>query len=161
MKILSIDPGTRPGYVVLEGSVVRPRRYFRGQMLPAICAAGLSYSPDWGPIDAVVVEGQWLAGAQKKEAVLQLAIRAGWQLHEAASDYDCPAHVIRVATWRAALGGKSASKTVLQNRCELSLEPIETAVLAATGASPTRLGDLLDAILIGWGFHLSPQRSFD
>lgn len=150
--ILAIDPGRKPGYALLDTSVLVPRRYFRVSLplivgwwtaLPAVRA------------DVVVAERQWLGGPKRKDAILDLAFTAGWQLACACVQTRGLPHAQDVRMWRQTLRAGGCTKKVLCRRLEASLLPAEAAILPRV--SPTRLLDLYDAALIGWADFLNPK----
>jgi hypothetical protein len=153
--IASLDPGRKPGYVILDPAQLAPRRFFRGRSLPVVCAAGLC-ADQWPGVDTIVSEEQWLTSGKNKTAILTLARLQGWQL--CVLKYLHPAarvETISVKDWRAAVSGRTLPKETLQARCLGSLSASEASILAACGATPARLGDLYDAVLIGWGWFLA------
>jgi len=152
--ILAIDPGRKPAYALLDTSNLVERRFFK-RRLPRV-AGSWEALPERLPCTprVVVVEGQWLFGPRNKSAILHLALEAGWQLCAACMTLGGEPFVQPVNEWREALGvGGRVVKKVAQNRCRSALDPAELSLLATT--RPARLGDRLDAILVGWGWWVS------
>lgn len=137
--VLAIDPGLRPGCVLLDedGTVVRATHRLE---------AWTTREPPW-PL--VATEGQWWvprrAGAKGGQAdpndLLTLAFRAGFTL---ASIPALRRMRIPPKVWR---GSTSANKAAVQNRIARSLSPYERALF--TNIPKGRHGDVLDAIGIG------------
>lgn len=160
-RSLANDPGGQPGYALLDRQSLAPRRLARGTTLHLPTVIGL-----WGAFpgrvlyDVAVTELQWLYGPtsdKKKKAILVLAPRAGWQLCRMCQ-YGAEPHAQKPQEWRAALGiSPRTEKTVVAARVERSLLPSELALVRATRLPPSRLGDLYDAIAIGWGDFVHPR----
>lgn len=131
---LGIDPGLKPGVVVLsaEGLLVHAAAKLDGIGWWAM-QAGLS-----GSWPLVATEGQWIRGDVDAHDILTLAFRAGFTLASvpAARRMRIPPQV-----WR---GATSANKAVVQNRILRTLSPTERALFATIPKS--RHGDVLDAI---------------
>lgn len=140
--VLAIDPGLRPGCIVLNeiGVVTRASHKFFEDISDPFGANA------W-PL--VATEGQWWvprkAGAKGGQAnpndLLTLAFRAGFTL---ASIPALRRMRIPPKVWR---GSTSASKQVVQNRILRTLSTAERALFADIPKS--RHGDVLDAIGIG------------
>lgn len=157
--ILAIDPGRRPGYALLDPGTLIDRRWYGETPLVVACWQSLPTSlPAGVELTAVVVEGQWLQGAKRKAAILALALEAGWQLAAAQLLHGGAGYIVPVSHWRGALELGRATKKVAQNRCTSVLTVPELAHTAST--SPTRRGDVLDAILIGWGWAKEPTKKW-
>jgi len=159
MLLAAIDPGAHPAYVLLDLEQAHPRRYFpRAGPLPLVVAAALAH-PDWlSRAGAVATELQWFRRRRKAspKSILTLAFSAGWQLARACA-YGATPLALDVDAWRAALGlDPGVPKEVAAARCARSLLPAETLLFARTGASPKRLADLYDAVMIGWAAFLQP-----
>lgn len=179
--ILAIDPGRKPGYVLLDETQRIHRRHLPGHpALPLVVAAGLTCLKilDWWAcfgqpeISRIVIEGQFgqISNA-KRRSILTLSVEAGWQLHRAVNAISLfqgdvlsslihPQALSRTDDpgWRDALGCANATKSVVQNRVEQSLLPAEHALFAC--ASAARLGDCLDATAIGWGAWISEPKDW-
>ncbi|MFA4972176.1 MAG: hypothetical protein WC683_06155 [bacterium] len=154
MRILAIDPGRHPGYVLLDDAALVPRRFLRRDAPPTPALVGAWWALPAGlRVDAVVTEDQWLTGPQRKHAVLTLAKICGWQLHEAVAATGGTPYVLPVDAWRYAFRAGSVRKEVLQARAEQSLLAIEAATLPVCHSAKRR-GDLLDAFLIGAAWHV-------
>jgi hypothetical protein len=170
--ILSIDPGLKPGYVLLDEAQCIPRKHLPGRpALPLVVGAALSWSEllqgygERPTPDRVVIEGQFgkISNARRR-AILTLALEAGWQLHRAVTFLGGVPVVIHPQAlsrtdapgWRDAFDVAHVTKIVVQNRVERSLLPIEHALFAC--ASAARRADLLDATAIGWGAYLADPK---
>lgn len=139
MRVLSIDPGERPGFVELDET---------GRVLAANHVAIV------GVWDLVIFEGQWWTQYSNKDPnrLFTLANRAGWQaaLACAASAQLGGAgklpRVLRLTpqVWR---GSTSLAKAQLQRQIAKSLSVDERRVFA--GVPKSRHGDVLDAIGLG------------
>jgi hypothetical protein len=170
--ILSIDPGRKPGYVLLDESQCIHRMHLPGRpALPLVVGTALSwvellqgYGERPTP-DRVVIEGQFgkISNA-KRRSILTLAVEAGWQLCRAVTFLGGTPSIIHPQAlsrtdapgWRDALGVAHVTKIVVQNRVERSLLPIESTFFSCAAA--TRRGDCLDATAIGWGAYLADPK---
>jgi hypothetical protein len=170
--ILSIDPGLKPGYVLLDESQCIPRKHLPGRpALPLIVGTALSWAEllqgygERPTPDRVVIEGQFgkISNA-KRRSILTLTVEAGWQLCRAVTFLGgVPAMIHPQALsrtdalgWRDVLGMAHVTKVIVQNRVEQSLLPAESVLFAC--ASATRRADLLDAAAIGWGVYLADPK---
>jgi hypothetical protein len=142
---LVVDPGVRPGVVVLD---------VHGTLL---AATHTTQDPDWwggwGPSPPArlwplaVTEDQWLhpAARGKKAAspasLFKLARRSGWQLSRVTAKRYM---VIPPSAWR---GGSGVDKVQMQNRIASTLTPAERKLFS--DIPKARHGDVLDAIGIG------------
>ena len=167
--ILAIDPGRRPGYVLLDETQLLPRAHLpQRPSLPLVVAVARAFDklPPGVRYSRIVIEGQHGAIArERRNAILSLSVEAGWQLRRAVDALSGapPAvpHVIHPQAfsrtdrpgWRDALGCSAVNKSVVQARIERSLISAERSLFAC--ASAARLGDCLDAAAIGWGAWLS------
>jgi hypothetical protein len=105
-----------------------------------------------------VTELQWLYTLQKREAILTLAPRAGWQLAIMCMLSGGTPHAHRPIEWRAALRVPAGvDKETVAARVERSLLPVEMAYVRALRLSPKRMLDIYDAIAIGWANFLDPK----
>lgn len=163
--ILAIDPGRKPGYVLLDETQLLARAHLpQRPSLPLVVAVARSFEglPPGVRYSRIVIEGQHGAiSRERRNAILSLSVEAGWQLRRAVDALGGapPAvpHVIHPQAfsrtdrpgWRDALGCASTTKAVLQARIERSLISAERSLFACTSAA--RLGDCLDAVAIGWG----------
>lgn len=149
MRVLSIDPGLKPGVVELDGD----GRVVRASHLP---------NPEWlrGVLwDLAVTEGQWYfepgRGQDRKDIhnILTLAFRAGFML----GGVDA-AHYCRVPpkAWRALYGGSGLRKEQVQRKIAAELTAPERVLFQSIPRS--RHGDVLDAIGIGRAAILNPDR---
>lgn len=139
IPVLAVDPGLKPGCVLLneDGVVVRASH----RLDP-----WTSRLPPWA---LVATEGQWWvprrAGAKGGQAdpndLLTLAFRAGFTL---ASIPALRRMRIPPKVWR---GSTSANKAAVQNRILRTLSAAERALFAPIPKG--RHGDVLDAIGIG------------
>jgi len=165
--ILAIDPGRRPGYVLLDETQLLARAHLpQRPSLPLVVAVALALDklPPGVRYSRIVIEGQHGAIArERRNAILSLSVEAGWQLCRAVDavyPFAVP-HVIHPQAfsrtdrpgWRDALGCSAVNKSVVQARIERSLISAEQSLFAC--ASAARLGDCLDAVAIGWGAWLS------
>lgn len=128
---LAIDPGLKPGCVVLDtdGLVVRASHKLDEDLI----------SDEW---EIVATEGQWLHGRDvDAHAIITLAFRAGFTLASIPAERRMR---IPPKVWR---GSTNASKQVVQNRILRTLSPAERALFSAIPKG--RHGDVLDAIGIG------------
>jgi hypothetical protein len=160
-RLLSCDPGGKPGYALLDCTALAPRRLSAGATLQLPLVVGVwGACPSRLDFDIAVTELQWLHGATataKKRAVLTLAPRAGWQLCMMCRAGATP-HAHRPQEWRAALGIQPrVEKAVVAARVEHSLLAAELALVAASRLPPGRLLDVYDAIAIGWADFLRPR----
>jgi hypothetical protein len=133
--VLAIDPGLKPGCVMLDesGIVVRASHKLFEDVADPFGASS------W-PL--VATEGQWIHGRDvDANSIITLAFRAGFTLASIPAErrMRIPPNV-----WR---GGTSANKAVVQNRILRSLSAPERALFAAIPKG--RHGDVLDAIGIG------------
>lgn len=163
--ILSIDPGRRPGYVLLDETQLIERRHLPDRpALPLVVAVAMTYAIMGGiawryrPLSRVVIEGQHgRIPAKRRRSILTLSVEAGWQLHRAVAALGgtpCVIHPQALSRtdppgWRDALRVARVTKEVVQARVEKSLVPAEASLFAC--ASAARRGDCLDAVAIGWG----------
>lgn len=160
MRILACDPGGKPGYALLDCASVVQRKYMgRGlPPLPVLLGAWGAMPMPAPAADRCVTELQWLYSMQKREAILILAPRAGWQLCCMCLLTGGTPHAHRPREWRATLGIQPGiTKEVVAARVERSLLPVEKACVAALRLSPKRLLDVYDAIAIGWADYLEPR----
>ena len=174
--ILAIDPGRHPGYVLLDETQLVERKHFAGRpRLPLILGAWRSFesycadrtcrSPSIPTI--VVIEGQHgkLSDA-RRNSILTLANEAGWQLRRAVHSLEAtPVIVHPQATgksppgWRDALRCARVAKEVVQARVSRSLLPSEAPFFSCH--SVRRMGDLLDAVGIGWGYWILQPKAWE
>lgn len=162
MRILSCDPGGKPGYSLLDCTTCVPRKYmYRGLpalpvvigMWPALPSAGALVG-----VERCVTELQWLYTLQKREAILTLAPRAGWQLALMCMLSGGTPSAHKPNEWRSTLGvASSTTKEVVAAWVERSLTPAETALLVQLRLTPKRMLDVLDSIAIGWAEYLDPR----
>jgi hypothetical protein len=171
--ILNIDPGRRPGYVLLDETQLIERRHLPGRpRLPLVVSVALSleaaaFWTGWADVSRVIIEGQHgKLDNKRRDRILTLANEAGWQLCEACRRFHAPGAVIHPQAlskhdppgWRDALRCSGIGKIILQNRVEKSLIPSEHSLFAC--ASAARRGDCLDATAIGWGAYLKPPKDW-
>jgi hypothetical protein len=135
MRVISVDPGLKPGLVELNesGRVLRVSHKLE----------------DWGfnePYDLACVEGQWhhAGGKAPVAALLTLAFRAGFTLACMSADRHLR---IPPKLWRADWGGPCLTKEQVQKKIALSLTSAERALFSMIPKA--RHGDALDAIGIG------------
>lgn len=139
MIILGIDPGTKPGAVVLDGAT--------GALLRA--SHSLAHLDQWRrdiiggdtPWPVVATEGQWYYGgpdAPDVNDLLKLAFRAGWQLRGVPAERHLR---ISPQVWR---GNSSANKVQMQKRIARELTVADRKLFANIPVG--RHGDVLDAI---------------
>lgn len=162
--ILSIDPGRRPGYVLLDPNTLVERRHLPGfPRLPLVIGVWLKL-PAALPrgreshLTHVVCESQYgILPRERRRSVFVLANEAGWQLCTAVARYGgipvlvYPQALTRTDApgWRDGLRCAGCQKAIVQRRVEKSLTPTEASLFACS--SPGRMGDLFDATAIGWG----------
>lgn len=150
MIILAIDPGLKPGAVVLNDAGTVIRASHRLHDIPGWRQYLLGGGVEW-PV--VATEGQWYFGKRKQERggrgsgapdvndLLKLAFRAGYTLR------DIPAvRRLRIPpqVWR---GGTTVDKATMQRRILTTLSLAEKRLFATIPEN--RHGDCIDAIGIG------------
>jgi hypothetical protein len=137
--ILSIDPGKKPGCVVLstEGKLLRASHKIEAW---ALCPLNEEDGSEKWPL--ACTEGQWMYHGSKVDPndLFTLAFRAGFTL---ASIPATRRLRIPVKVWR----GTNATKEQVQARILRTLSPEERECFR--GIPKTRHGDVLDAIGIG------------
>jgi hypothetical protein len=136
MITLGIDPGLKPGVVVLDST---GRLTHAHHTLEHIDAWALAYGVS-GAWPLVVTEGQRIYPNSDVDAndIITLAFRAGFTL---ASIPALRRMRIPPQVWR---GNTSANKAVIQNRILRTLTPEERALFKSIPKS--RHGDVLDSI---------------
>ena len=166
--IISIDPGRKPGYVLLDEMQLIERRHLSYKpRLPLVTGAALSFGAlldVWGgrdlrALERVVFEGQYgKISDKKRRSILMLSVEAGWQACRVATYFGGPRVTVihpqaltrtDAPGWRDALRCAQCTKSVVQRRVERSLLPAENAFFSC--ASAARRSDLLDATASGWG----------
>jgi len=154
-RLLSCDPGGKPGYALTLLETRIQRRFFPAA--PAVVGVALRRAdlvPGWV---AAAVEGQWTPRATSKhdrastQSILTLAMRAGAQVALAAGE-NRPMYVLPVAVWTGFLGSEGLSSSVLYERILESLTAEERGLLPV--APRERLHDCAAAIGIGWAWGL-------
>lgn len=143
-RVLSRDPGQKPGYALLDGS---------GAVLWAGHVAPRDGHVALVELDLAVTEGQWWFGDSEKDPnrLFKLAFDAGWSLRA------IPARrymLLPPKVWR---GNTAAEKAQIQNRIARGLRPEERALFK--DIPKARHGDALDAIGIGRGALANLQSS--
>lgn len=131
--ILSLDPGQKPGIVILSPT---------GALIAA--THRLDVAVGWHHhYDLAVSEEQWLVpdSAASPRTLFSLARRAGFQLAQFRAERYM---FLPPKVWR---GATCADKTVVQNRIAGTLTAPERALFR--GIPKSRHGDVLDAIGIG------------
>ena len=135
MRVISRDPGQKPGWVELgaAGTLIRASHKWESWCAPA------------DPWDLAVTEGQWWYPGTDTDPnnLFKLAFDAGWSLR------GIPAkRYMRIPpkVWR---GGSGVDKATMQRRILTTLSTPEKKLFAGIPAS--RHGDVLDAIGIGRG----------
>lgn len=133
--ILSLDPGQKPGIVILTPAGVLVAATHR-----------LNVAMGWAtalPYALAVSEEQWLVpdSDASPRTLFSLARRAGFQLAQFRADRYM---FLPPKVWR---GTTCADKTVVQNRIAGTLSPTERRLFR--GIPKSRHGDVLDAIGIG------------
>lgn len=135
MRVLSRDPGQKPGYVELDGA-------------GAVVHASHVWVPDWcecTPFDIAVTEGQWWYPGTDTDPndLFKLAFDAGWSLRGMVAH-----RYMRIPpkVWR---DGSGVDKATMQRRILTTLSLAERRLFATIPES--RHGDVLDAIGIGRG----------
>ena len=157
--ILAIDPGSKPGYAVLDTTrMIQRGQLTSGREAPRLVLSSSTYPG--GSYSAVVVEGQWIHGrggaAPKK--ILTLANTAGMQFARAAVGawkiYRIPADGQN--SWFAAFyRSAGVPQDILCNRIYKELDHAEQVLIdRAAGRSKSRKKDLLAAVGIGWALAL-------
>lgn len=175
--ILAIDPGRKPGYVLLDETQLIPRAHLPGKpALPLVIGVALSLTDMVAQarnrlpyvLQRVIIEGQHgKLDTKRKRSILTLSIEAGWQLHRAVLTCGGEPAIIHPQAlshadppgWRDALRCAGVTKAVVQARVERSLLPHEASLFAC--ASAARLGDCLDATAIGWGAYLANPKTWE
>ena len=149
MRVLSIDPGLKPGLVELDET----GRVWRATHLP---------HPDWLRScvwDIAATEGQWYYetrhGEKRKDInnILTLAFRAGFMLGQVNALRYCR---VSPQEWRALYGGGALRKEQVQRKIAAELTAPERVLFQSIPRS--RHGDVLDAIGIGRAAILNPDR---
>jgi hypothetical protein len=161
MRILANDPGGKPGYALLDCTTCVPRKYMHRALPPLPVVLGMwpaMPSPAPAGVSVCVTELQWLYSLQKRNAILTLAPRAGWQLAVMCLCTGGTPHAQLPHDWRATLRvPESTTKEVVAARVERSLTPAETGLVGMLRLTPKRLLDIYDAIAIGWADYLDPR----
>lgn len=170
--ILSIDPGSRPGFALLDERQLLPRPLLHAPQ-PRVIRLWFTWHGvlNWwlshpAPFPAsrprrVIVEGQWVSRVGSRErskrvsaqSVVTLSATANVQGQRAADYFSCPWYRAEPKIWQTGLGWAGCSADVIYGRIWRCLTPEER--LTIDGASPERAKDLLAAIGIGWGAHLA------